>query len=87
MKGKIGQSLEFGLPIVSTDIGVEGIGLRDEHDVMIANETASFAEKIMQLYQSPEQWNEIRRNSIDALKAYSPENIAPKLENLLKVMS
>ena len=29
MKGKIGQSLEYGLPIVSTSIGVEGMNLVD----------------------------------------------------------
>lgn len=84
MKGKIGQSLEFGLPIVSTDIGVEGIGLTDSYDVMVANETRTFAEKTIELYNSPELWNKIRTNSINALKAYTPEVVQQQLKELLK---
>ncbi|MEH3113315.1 glycosyltransferase [Pedobacter terrae] len=87
MKGKIGQSLEYGLPIVSTDIGVEGIGLTDGHDVMVANDTKEFAEKIIQLYNSPDLWNNIRNNSINALKAYTPEVIKLQLEELLRNLS
>lgn len=87
MKGKIGQSLEFGLPIVSTDIGIEGIGLTDGHDVMVANDTPAFAEKIMQLYSSPELWTEIRNNSIKALKAYTPEVVKQQLDHLLKTIN
>ncbi|TCC97564.1 glycosyltransferase [Pedobacter hiemivivus] len=87
MKGKIGQSLEFGLPIVSTNIGVEGIGLTDGHDVIVANDTIAFAEKIMQLYSSPELWTEIRNNSINVLKAYTPEVVKQQLDRLLKTIN
>jgi glycosyltransferase involved in cell wall biosynthesis len=87
MKGKIGQSLEFGLPIVSTDIGVEGVGLADGHDVMVANDTTAFAEKIMQLYNSPELWNEIRTNSINAIRVYSPEVVKQQLKNLFETFN
>ncbi|MGN7990470.1 glycosyltransferase [Pedobacter sp. 22226] len=87
MKGKIGQSLEYGLPIVSTDIGVEGIGLTNGHDVMVANDTKDFAEKIIQLYNSPDLWNNIRNNSINVLKAYTPEVIKQQLEELLRNLS
>ncbi|HHP7229819.1 MAG TPA: tetratricopeptide repeat protein, partial [Xenococcaceae cyanobacterium] len=36
MKGKIGQSLEYGLPIVSTDIGIEGMNLIPEKNILVA---------------------------------------------------
>jgi glycosyltransferase involved in cell wall biosynthesis len=87
MKGKIGQSLEFGLPIVSTDIGVEGIGLTDGHDVMVANDTAAFAEKIILLYNSPELWNKISNNSRNAVKAYTPEVVKQQLKDLLESLN
>lgn len=87
MKGKIGQSLEFGLPIVSTDIGVEGIGLTDEYDVMVANDTNAFAEKTIQLYNSPELWNQISHNSINAVKAYTPDVVKQQLKDLLESLN
>jgi len=84
MKGKIGQSLEFGLPIVSTDIGVEGIGLVDNENVIVANDTIAFADKIVSLYNNEALWNKIRNNSLKALRAYNPEVVREKIKALLE---
>src|SRR3546814_18540099 len=35
MKGKIGHSLEYGLPVVTTTVGAEGMGLVHENNVLI----------------------------------------------------
>ncbi|HWW43345.1 glycosyltransferase [Pedobacter sp.] len=83
MKGKIGQSLEYGLPIVSTNIGIEGMGLTDRKDVLVGETTAEFASKIIELYESQELWHSIQRNSIHALEEYTPENVTKKLNTLL----
>lgn len=84
MKGKIGQSLEFGLPIVSTDIGVEGMGLRDQVDVMVANDSVEFAKKILTIYQSSELWHQIHQSTKEVLKPFSPEVVKQQLRELLK---
>lgn len=84
MKGKIGQSLEHSLPIVSTDIGIEGMGLIDGHHVMVANNTEDFASRTLQLYQSPELWNMIQRNASGALEDYTPEKVAQRLKVLFE---
>jgi len=83
MKGKIGQSLEYGLPIVSTHIGIEGMGLIDRKDVLVGETTAEFASKIIELYESPELWQSMQQNSIHALEEYTPENVTKKLNTLL----
>jgi glycosyltransferase involved in cell wall biosynthesis len=84
MKGKIGQSLEYGLPVISTQIGIEGMGLTDGHDVLVAEDTSEFAAKILDLYQSPQLWSDIRDNSAHALKAYSPGHVKQKLKELFE---
>jgi glycosyltransferase involved in cell wall biosynthesis len=84
MKGKIGQSLEYGLPVISTQIGIEGMGLTDGRDVLIAEDTLEFAAKILHLYQSPQLWSDVRDNSAHALKAYSPDHVKQKLKELLE---
>ncbi|MHA4893634.1 glycosyltransferase [Pedobacter sp. PWIIR3] len=82
MKGKIGQSLEFGLPVISTDIGVEGMDLHDGKNVLLANTTEEFAEKALTLYNSEVLWNQIRDNSIQAISDYAPAAVTRMLKLL-----
>lgn len=82
MKGKIGQSLEYGLPIVSTSIGVEGMSLIDDHSVLIANDTDTFANKIIELYEDQAIWQQIKDNSLKSLIDYTPKAVSKKLQNL-----
>ncbi|WP_316785835.1 glycosyltransferase [Pedobacter frigiditerrae] len=84
MKGKIGQSLEFGLPIVSTTIGVEGMNLIHNQNVLIADNTESFANQIIRLYQDQQIWEEIRNQSLKAIYEYTPEMIGEKLQSLFE---
>ena len=49
VKGKIGQAFEYFFPVVTTDIGAEGMKLTDKKSVLIANDEKSFAKAILQL--------------------------------------
>lgn len=84
MKGKIGQSLEYSLPIVSTNIGIEGMGLIEGHHVLVANNTTDFTTEVLRLYQSPELWSTIQGNASEALEQYTPEKVALKLTALFE---
>lgn len=83
MKGKIGQSLEFGLPIVSTTIGVEGMDLIHEETALIADEAADFANKIIQLYHDEYLWNKIQSNAVKSIEQYTPPVVSEKIRLLL----
>ena len=56
MKGKIGQSLAFGLPVVTTRVGAEGMGLTHETDAMIADDRGDFAAAVIRLYSDDRLW-------------------------------
>ena len=47
MRVKILQSLAEGIPIVSTALGCEGIGVTDGEDILIADEPADFAAAVL----------------------------------------
>jgi len=83
MKGKIGQSLEFGLPIVSTEIGVEGMHLTDGIDCMVANDASTFAKKIIELYSNQSLWLKLHENSLAVIDKYSPASVTENLKNIL----
>ena len=84
MKGKIGESLAYKLPIVTTAIGAEGVGLTHGVDVLIAEDKESFAGRIIQAYQDEMLWGDLASNSEKVLSSYSPTQIREKLRTILE---
>ena len=84
MKGKIGQSLEYGLPVVSTKIGTEGMNLIPERHILEANETEDFARQIVRLYTNVPLWKIISTSSSTAIAPYRPKAIEQALDRALK---
>ncbi len=83
VKGKITQSLSLGLPVVTTNIGAEGINFTDNQNVMLAEIPEKFAEKAIKLYQDSNLWNSLSKNSLDLAKEHSPEKARACLTSML----
>ena len=83
MKGKIGQSLSYGLPIVSTAIGIEGMNLVPGQNVLKAERSDKFAEQIIRLYQDENLWNKLANNSHNAIAFMTPKIIKRNVEYIL----
>ena len=56
MKGKVGEALSRGLPVVATRIAAEGMGLEHDRDLLIADEPEAFAEAIGRLLANERDW-------------------------------
>ena len=69
VKGKINQSMGFGVPVVATALAVEGMELIDHEDILIADEPKDFAHALIELYESEELWNRLSENGIKKTKA------------------
>lgn len=69
MKGKVGQSMSYGLPVVSTPIGAEGMGLRHGIHAIIAKDSQSFAESVVALYNDETSWKNLSGESFSYLEA------------------
>jgi glycosyltransferase involved in cell wall biosynthesis len=55
MRVKILDAWTWGLPIVSTTIGAEGIAIRPGENILIADAAPAFAEALIRLLQNPTQ--------------------------------
>jgi GT2 family glycosyltransferase len=55
-KGKVMAALSYGLPVVSTTIGVEGAGLEPDRHVVVADEPQELAEALLRVYDDPILW-------------------------------
>jgi polysaccharide biosynthesis protein PslH len=62
MRVKIIDAWCWGLPIVSTTLGAEGIAVRDGEDILIADEPAAFAEAVVRLLTDPALRTRLREN-------------------------
>jgi glycosyltransferase involved in cell wall biosynthesis len=83
VKGKINQSMAFGVPVVATSMAIEGMELTDREDILVADEPEDFARVLIELYESEELWNRISENGVRKTRAlYSTDAARKKLEFL-----
>lgn len=60
VKLKCLEALQYGVPVVSTSVGAEGLGLHDSRAVVVADDPRDFAASLLRLYESPEAWTRQR---------------------------
>ena len=75
MKGKIGQALLLGLPVVTTTIGAEGMGLIDGKTALLADEPERFANAVCRLYQDSVLWEKLSRQGQDYIEQQCGETV------------
>ncbi len=79
VKGKIGQALEYYLPVITTSIGAEGMNLTDNKNAIIRDNPLDFANSIIDLYQNKKLWLTLKNNSENSLESFSIENLISKI--------
>ena len=83
VKGKINQSMAFGVPVVATSLAVQGMDLADHEDILVADEPEDFARALIEVYESEELWNRLSENAIRKTRAsYSADAASKTLEFL-----
>jgi glycosyltransferase involved in cell wall biosynthesis len=61
MKGKIGEAMSFGLPVVTTSTGIEGFGLTPGEHALVGDTPRAFADHVIALLRNPGQRDKVRR--------------------------
>ena len=87
VKGKIGQALEFKLPVITTGIGAEGMSLEDAKTALISDENPqNFADKILELYDNENLWQTLHENSLLPLSKFSIETQEQNIKKMLQYL-
>lgn len=88
MKGKLGQALSHGLPVVTTSTGAEGMGLTHKDQVLIEDDPEKFAALVAQVYQDENLWSTLSANGKHYIETnFSPKSTEEKLLFALKELS
>jgi glycosyltransferase involved in cell wall biosynthesis len=84
MKGKIGEAMAHGLPVVTTSIGAEGMGLIDRENAMIADSPEKFSNAVIELMSDNDLYRKIQHNAMEHIeKHYSPQRVGKTIEHIL----
>jgi len=85
VKGKIGQALEYSIPVVTTEIGAEGMFLEDKVSALISKneDYVGFAENIIEICTNKSIWETISNNSEKAIFPFTTEAQKSEIFRLL----
>lgn len=84
MKGKIGEAMARGLPVVATSIGAEGMGLEHGVDVLIGDGAAAFADEVVRLYRDEVLWHRLAEAGLRRVEAaWSPAAVQDRLAEIV----
>lgn len=85
IKGKIATAMALGVPVIASPIGVEGMCLADEENILIASTPEDYVHKILSLYDDIGRWNEVSKAGLSAAnKLWGIEAAWDHLANLLR---
>lgn len=85
VKGKIGEAMSHGVPVVMTPVGAEGMDIRDGDTALVATAPEEFAAAVLKLLDDDTLWRELSaraRTHID--RVFGTERFAKLLTELLE---
>lgn len=68
VKGKVVEAMHYGVPIVTTGIGIEGIP--DTQEIPVADEASSFAAKILEIYSNEQDYKRVQKKEKEIIQKH-----------------
>jgi O-antigen biosynthesis protein len=68
VKGKIGESMAHGVPVVATTIGAEGMHAIDGRNMMIADTATAFADAIVRVMEDAGLWRTLSTEALETIQ-------------------
>jgi glycosyltransferase involved in cell wall biosynthesis len=73
VKVKCIEALQYGVPVVSTSVGAEGLGVHDSRAVAVTDDAGEFAAAVLALYARPETWSAQRGHILRVIERWRQE--------------
>jgi GT2 family glycosyltransferase len=65
---KVHQAAALGIPMVVTGLIADQLGWQDGQEVLVADDSAAFAEAVARLYRDQALWERLRRGALDRVR-------------------
>jgi len=76
VKGKIVMAMYYGVPVVTTTIGSEGLGVTNDEECLIADDPEQFAHAVVKLYNNRSMWKKLSENGMKLVRTNFSEPAA-----------
>ena len=87
VKGKVIEAMSYGLPVVTTPIGAEGLGVADGEHMLIAEGKKELVESVLKLYDDEALWQLLSLNSkIFVGDHFSQDAFVEKVKGLMDIV-
>lgn len=85
MKGKVGEAMSLGLPVVSTSTGAEGFGLEPGREALVADDAQGFADAVVKLLRDSALREKIARAGWQFIRDhYSDVAVRKRVDRLVE---
>jgi len=85
LKGKVGEALAYGVPLVLTPVAAEGMDLVHEQHALVHEDPAGFASSVVRLIDDDSIWRILSAGGREfAAARYSPEAVGPMVRRILE---
>ncbi|MGC4128383.1 MAG: glycosyltransferase [Bergeyella sp.] len=68
LKGKLFESMKYGIPNITTSVGAEGMTFNTLWNGKIADDETEFVQEAVALYQNETLWNECQKNGYEIIE-------------------
>ena len=87
VKGKIGTAFAYGLPVISTAVGVEGMDLAPDQDYLHAETGQDWTRQIRRLQEDQALWTRLSEAGRRIVRErYSPQRVAGQLQQIIQTL-
>jgi len=87
VKGKVNSAMSHGLPVVATSTSVEGMHLKNEEDVLVADDPVAFADAIVRAYRDETLWRRLSDGGVDNIRRHFSRDVARKAVKRLMALT
>ena len=85
VKGKVGEALAHGLPVVTTTVGAEGMGITDGEEALVADTPRAFAAAVARAYRERGLWQKLsERGRAHVAKHFTPQVVGEIINGSLR---
>ncbi len=84
VKGKVATAMGYGVPVISSEIGVEGTGLINNEHILVAHSSDDYINHIKNLSSDSSLWSKLSNNSLKFMEEnFSIKSGKEKFTNLV----
>lgn len=85
MKGKIGQAMSLGLPVVTTPIGAEGMLIERGVHAIVEEDAEAFADAVARVYRDDQLWDSLSAQGLAHIdRHFSPAAVGAGIDRILQ---